>query len=113
MALVDEEKLTREAFNMIEKLEEVASSLSPSSRNRAKLQDVLEWQLGRIGAVRPSVAAKLLAISERTIRTWTDEGVLIKTTDKPRLLLDPHRLHEVMHLVHDLRQAGQNRNLID
>jgi hypothetical protein len=55
----------------------------------------------------------LLDLSDKTVRAWTDEGVLKATGHGPNLTLDPLRVHEVMHLVRDLRAAGHDRNLLD
>jgi len=55
----------------------------------------------------------LLGISERTVRTWVEEGVLIATTIQPRLLLDLGRIHQVQHLLQELRAAGRTTGLLD
>ncbi|MDQ1287070.1 MAG: hypothetical protein QG622_635, partial [Actinomycetota bacterium] len=41
------------------------------------------------------------------------EGVLIAIQERPRLVLDLSRLHEVVHLVRDLREAGKTAGLLD
>lgn len=39
--------------------------------------------------------------------------MLTARTERPRLLLDAARLHDVLHLVGELRAAGQNRGLLE
>lgn len=47
------------------------------------------------------------------MKAWAREGVLAIHSQEPRMLLDASRLHEVLHLVSDLRRAGKNRGLLD
>jgi len=65
--------------------------------------------------VRVSIAADLLKLSEPTVRAWAREGLLRRASKSksPRLLLDPSRLHEVIHLVADLRRAGRTSGLLE
>jgi DNA-binding transcriptional MerR regulator len=58
------------------------------------------------------VAAHVLDLSEKTIRTWTGEGLLKSTKEHGRVVLEPERLHEVAHLVRELRAAGKKHDLI-
>jgi hypothetical protein len=56
----------------------------------------------------------LLSLSEKTVRGWADEGVLTRAEGSfSRLLLDMVRVHQVMHLVRDLRAAGKTAGLLD
>jgi hypothetical protein len=66
-----------------------------------------------IGPLRPVIAARLLELNEKTVRAWSDEGVLAKAGESPRLLLDPEQVHRVWHLVRELRAKGKTRGLLD
>jgi len=59
--------------------------------------------------VRPVVAASVLALTEKTVRAWAAAGVLTIRQRRSRLLLETDRVHEVRHLVRDLRRAGKTR----
>lgn len=106
-------KQTRQLLERIETLENVASSLPESDTRRARLLNVVKEELATAAPVRPVVAAAVLEITEKTVREWAREGVLTVHQTEPRLLLDADRLHEVLHLVNDLRRAGQKRGLLD
>jgi hypothetical protein len=58
-------------------------------------------------------AARLLGLSEKTVRAWAAAGVLTVAPRSPRLLLDVRSVHAVSHLVSELRAAGQDRDLLD
>ncbi len=47
------------------------------------------------------------------MRAWSDEGVLLKASESPRLLLDAEQVHRVWHLLRELRAAGKTRGLLD
>lgn len=54
------------------------------------------------------------AISERTVRTWTERGVLEPArVASPRLLLNAERVHEVLHLVREIRARDDAASLLD
>ncbi|WP_305787547.1 MerR family transcriptional regulator [Symbioplanes lichenis] len=114
MTLATEEERTTHVFELVDELEDIASTPNLAESVRARLQDLARRELTRSEPVRVAVAAKLLGLSERSVRNWAKEGVLTPAeTDSPRLLLDPERLHEVMRLIKDLRKLGKNRDLID
>jgi hypothetical protein len=108
-----EARQTRQLLERIETLEDVASSLPESDIRRERLLNVVREELATAAPVRPVVAAAVLEITEKTVREWAREGVLTAHQTEPRLLLDADRLHEVLHLVNDLRRAGQKRGLLD
>lgn len=95
----------------VEKIETVAATLDDD--RRATLCQVIEDTLAHTPPVRPRIAASILGLNEKTVRAWAAEGVLASTTKAPRLLLDAARLHQVLHLVRDLRAAGKKRGLLD
>jgi hypothetical protein len=74
---------------------------------------VSDSALAEEDTIRPVIAARLLGLSEKTVRAWTEAGVLTVAQRSPRLLLDVRSVHAVSHLVSELRAAGQNRDLLD
>lgn len=74
----------------------------------------MEKDLASASPLRPRIAAELLSLSEKTVRAWTEEGVLIRAAStSSRVLLDMRRVHQVLHLVQDLRAAGKTAGLLD
>jgi hypothetical protein len=100
-------------FEQVEEIEAVADTLPEHDDRRSKLIGVVEKALAKAPPVRPVVAGELLDLTEKTIRAWAQEGVLTVSRSEPRMLLDAGRLHQVLHLVGDLRRAGKNRGLLD
>lgn len=113
MSVATEAAHIRDLFETIEELESVASSLAKDDERRHKLDGVVAKTLRQAPPVRPVVAGELLDLTEKTVKAWAREGVLAIHSQEPRMLLDTVRLHEVLHLVSDLRRAGKNRGLID
>ena len=112
-AVAAETQQTRLLLERVETLEEVAKSLPDADPRRAKLLEVVRAELADAAPVRPVVAAEILQLTEKTVRDWAHEGVLTVYQQRPRLLLDADRLHQVSHLVDDLRHAGKRRGLLD
>jgi hypothetical protein len=77
------------------------------------LLEVARSELQSIRPIRPRIAAAILEVSERAVRSWTEQGILTAATLTPRLTLDPGRPYQVWHLVHDLRDAGRTPGLLD
>ena len=103
-----------ELMERVETLESVARSLPEQDERRQRLLALVEKDLTSAAPLRPRVAAELLGLSEKTIRAWVEEGVLLAAdTLSPRLLLDVARVHEVLHLIEDLRAAGTSKGLLD
>jgi len=100
-------------FFRVEQIEDVANTLAADDPRRRTLSHVVRQELSAAEAVRPVIAATLLGLTEKTVRAWVHEGVLTARTERPRLLLDPSRLHDVWHLVRDLKAAGQHRGLLE
>ncbi|MEU4739956.1 hypothetical protein AB0G02_05745 [Actinosynnema sp. NPDC023658] len=113
MSVATEAARIRDLFDRIEEIEEVASTLSEDDERRRKLHGVVAKALRQAPPVRPVVAGELLDLTEKTVKAWAREGVLAVHSREPRLLLDAVRLHEVLHVVADLRRAGKNRALLD
>lgn len=108
-----ERDAVREALDRVEDLESVVESLKETDERRAPLCRAIQYTLKSTPPVRPVIAADVLGLAEKTVRAWANEGVLAVKQATPRLLLDAERLHEVLHLVQDLRAAGKQRGLLD
>jgi hypothetical protein len=108
-----EERRLRSLFERVEAVEDVARTLPEDDERRAKLLAVSDSALAEEGTVRPVIAARLLGLSEKTVRAWAAAGVLVIARRSPRLLLDIRSVHAVSHLVSELRATGQDRDLLD
>jgi hypothetical protein len=113
MTVTVEEQRVRTLFEAAENVEEVAHSLPEGDERRAKLLDASSAVLAEVATIRPVIAAKLLGLSEKTVRAWAEQGVLTIAKRTPRLLLDATSVHEVSHFIEQLRRAGRNRDLLD
>jgi DNA-binding transcriptional MerR regulator len=103
-----------ELLARVETLESVAHSMPEGDVRRAQLLELANKDLASAAPMRPRVAAELLGLSEKTVRAWVEESVLLRAeTSSPRLLLDVQRVHDVLHLVNDLREAGNTTGLLD
>jgi hypothetical protein len=113
MTIAVEEKRVRSLFERVEVVEDVARTLPEDDDRRAKLLAVSDGALAEEGTIRPVIAARLLGLSEKTVRAWVAAGVLAVARRSPRLVLDIRSVHAVSHLVGELRAAGQDRDLLD
>ena len=103
-----------ELLERVETLKSVAHSLPEQDERRSRLLRLVKNDLAAAAPLRPRVAAQLLGLSEKTVRAWVEEGVLLAAAaNSPRLLLDVERVHDVLHLVKDLRDAGATSGLLD
>jgi len=113
MSIAVEEQRIRSLFDRVETVEDVARTLPEDDERRAKLLAVSNAALAEEGTVRPVIAARLLGLSEKTVRAWANQGVLAVAQRAPRLLLDVRSVHEVSHILRDLRALGRDRDLLD
>jgi hypothetical protein len=113
MTIAVEEKRLRSLFERVEVVEDVARTLPEDDERRARLLAVSDSALAEEGTIRPVIAARLLGLSEKTVRAWAAAGILTVTQRSPRLLLDVRSVHAVRYLVSELRAAGQDRDLLD
>jgi hypothetical protein len=113
MTIAVEERRLRSLFERVEVIEDVARTLPADDERRARLLAVSDSALAEEGTIRPVIAARLLGLSEKTVRAWAAAGVLAVARRSPRLLLDVRSVHAVSHLVSELRAAGQDRDLLD
>jgi len=108
-----EERRVRSLFDRVEAVEDVARTLPEDDERRAKLLEVSNAALADEGTIRPVIAARLLGLSEKTVRAWAAQGVLTVAQRTPRLLLDVQSVHVISHIVRDLRALGKDRDLLD
>jgi hypothetical protein len=113
LTLAVEEKRVRGLFERVETVEDVAGTLAEDDERRARLLAVSNSALAEEASIRPVIAARLLGLSEKTIRAWAADGVLMVAQRKPRLLLDVHSVHVISHILRDLRAAGRDRDLLE
>lgn len=113
MTVTVEEQRVRALFEAAGNAEDVANSLPKDDERRTRLFEVSNTVLAEVATVRPVIAAKLLGLNEKTIRAWVDKGVLVAAERDPRLLLDAVSVHEISHILRQLRAAGQHRDLLD
>lgn len=113
MTIAIEETRIRSLFSRVETVEEVARTLPEGDERRAKLMAVSAAALADEGTIRPVIAARLLGLSEKTVRAWAAQGVLAVAQRAPRLLLDLQSVHVISHILGELRAAGQERDLLD
>ena len=113
MTIAVEERRLRSLFERVEVVEDVARTLAEDDERKAKLLAVSNGALADEGTIRPVIAARLLGLSEKTVRAWAASGVLTVAQRSPRLLLDVQSVHAVSHIVRELRAAGQDRDLLD
>jgi DNA-binding transcriptional regulator YdaS (Cro superfamily) len=113
VTLAVEERRVRSLFERVETVEGVAGTLAADDERRATLLAVSNSALSEEATIRPVIAARLLGVSEKTIRAWAADGVLRVAARKPRLLLDVHAVHVISHILRDLRTRGRDRHLLE
>jgi hypothetical protein len=113
MTMAVEETRLRNLLKRVETVEDVANTLDEGDERRARLLEVTRADLQDGDPVRPVLAARLLQLSEKTVRAWVDAGVLRAASEHPRLLLDLVSVHTVIHLVNEVRNGGRERDLLD
>jgi len=113
VTIATEERRVRSLFDRVEAVEDVARTLPEDDERRAKLLEVSNAALADEGTIRPVIAARLLGLSEKTVRAWAAQGVLTVAQRTPRLLLDVQSVHVISHIVRDLRALGKDRDLLD
>ncbi len=113
MSVATELRAVLDTLDRVKDIESVADTLPEADERRSRLREVVRKEWAATAPVRPRTAAQILGLTEKTVRAWASEGVLTTTAHKPRLLLEPERLHTVWHLIRDLREAGKTRGLLD
>jgi DNA-binding transcriptional MerR regulator len=106
-----EETAVRDLFARVDEVLDVAHSIEAERpRDAARLVHVSHGALSAAEPVRVPVAAKILLVSDKTIRAWAQDGLLKPRAVRPRLLIEAERLHTVLRLLNELRAAGQDRD---
>lgn len=113
MSVATEEQRIRNLFERVETIEEVAGTLPENDDRRARLLAVSRDALAEEGTVRPVIAAKILGLSEKTVRAWAAAGLLSAGQRSPRLLLDVPSVHAVSHALREIRADGLDRDLLE
>jgi hypothetical protein len=109
-----EETAVRDLFARVDEVLDVAQSIEGERpQEAARLVHVSHGALSSAGPVRVPIAARILLVSDKTVRAWVEEGLLTPRAVRPRLLLDAERLHAVLRFLSDLRAAGQDRDFRD
>lgn len=116
MTVKEREKSINSAVAESEALDRADAALESGDDVRAKraVEKARELRLKAAPPVPVSVAARMLGVSEPTIRDWADRGLLEETRRKrgPRAL----SLESVLRVLRDLaevRRAGSDRGLRD
>ena len=81
-----EEQRIRNLFERVETIEEVAVTLPQGDDRRTRLLALSRDALAEEATVRPVIAAKILGLSEKTVRAWADGGLLATTQRYPPTL---------------------------
>src|SRR5580692_7793703 len=106
-----EETAVRDLFARVDEVLDVAHSIEVERpRDAARLVHASHGALSAAEPVRVPVAARILLVSDKTIRAWAEDGLLTPRAVRPRLLIDAERLHTVLRFLSDLRAAGQDRD---
>lgn len=109
-----EESALRDLFARMDEVLDVAHSIEGDRpQDAARLVCASRGVLSSAEPVRVPIAARILLVSDKTVRTWAGEGLLTPRSVRPRLLIDAERLHAVLHFLGDLRAAGQDRDFRD
>lgn len=109
-----EETAVRDLFARVDDVLDVAHSIEGERpREAARLVHASRGVLSSAEPVRVPIAARILLVSDKTVRTWASDGLLTPRAVRPRLLLDAERLHAVLGFLVDLRAAGQDRDFRD
>lgn len=109
-----EETAVRDLFARVDEVLDVAHSIEGEHpREAARLVHASHGALSSAGPVRVPIAARILLVSDKTVRAWAEDGLLTSSAVRPRLLLDAERLHAVLRFLVDLRAAGQDRDFRD
>ena len=106
-----EETAVRNLFARVDDVLDVAHSIEVERPLEAeRLVHASHGALSSAEPVRVPIAARILLVSDKTVRAWADEGLLTPRAVRPRLLIDAERLHTVLRFLGDLRTAGQDRD---
>lgn len=102
-------------FDAVDKLDEQAVVIEQTLPEQAReIQSVMSSMLSWVPPLGAVQASKILQVDRKTITHWAEQGLLVEVDDgTPRRKFDPLRVHQVRHVVRQLREAGRSRNLLD
>ncbi len=104
--------VAKHAVADVEDLDAAISDNSVGPEVRRRLASVRDRRLSEVPGVPVSVAAGVLGLSAQSVRAWLDAGVLDAVPDSQPLQVSTPRLVLVVSLVHRLRRAGLDRDLL-
>ena len=104
--------MAKHAVADVEDLDAAISDDSVGPEVRRRLASVRDRRLSEVPGVPVSVAAGVLGLSAQSVRAWLDAGVLDAVPDSQPLQVSIPRLVLVVSLVHRLRRAGLDRDLL-
>ena len=104
-----------QTFDQVEQLDQTAVVVEHTLPEQAhEIQSVMRSMLSHVPPVGVTTASKLLAVDRKTVDSWAEQGLLVEAeTPSSRRGFDPLRLHQVRHVVRQLRAAGRTRHLSD
>lgn len=109
-----EETAVRDLFARVDEVLDVAHTIEGEHpQEAARLVHASLGALSSAEPVRVPIAARILLVSDKTVRAWAEDGLLTSRAMRPRLLLDVERLHTVLRFLSDLRAVGQDRDFRD
>jgi hypothetical protein len=104
--------VAKHAVADVEDLDAAISDDSVGPEVRRRLASVRDRRLTEVPGVPVSVAAGVLGLSAQSVRAWLDAGVLDAVPGSQPLQVSTPRLVSVVSLVHRLRRAGRDRDLL-
>lgn len=96
----------------VEDLDAALADHSVGPRVRRRLVSVRDRRLAEVPGVPVSTAARMLGLSAQSVRGWLEAGVLDAIPGTQPLRVDTQRLAGVTAVVHRLRGAGRDRDLL-
>lgn len=104
--------MAQHAVADVEDLDAAISDDSVGPEIRHRLAAVRDRRLTEVPGVPVSVAAGVLGLSAQSVRAWLDAGVLEAVPGSQPLQVTTPRLVLVVSLLHRLRRAGRDRDLL-
>ncbi|TWF94841.1 MerR family transcriptional regulator [Saccharopolyspora dendranthemae] len=112
----DLDRKVEATFDAVDKLDEQVVVIEQTLPEQAReIQSVMSSMLSQVPPLGTVLASRLLEVDRKTVAHWADQGLLVEVDEgtSHRRRFDPLRLHQVRHVVRQLRSAGQSRNLLD
>lgn len=112
MTLVERQRAYVDAVEEVQHLDQAEQAVRNGNRDEAAkaLAEARRRRLLSAPPIPVAVAAKLLKVSEPTVRSWLDTGVLDDAGSKPRGVR-VESMVRIQRLLNDLRERGQDRNV--